>query len=221
MKNAARDADPEMRVGARRCSTVASTTVKSLFLQGAGRRRNGPGQTRVCAVVTGGGGRLFAHLLGEPGATSFLLEGTIPYDKHAYLGYLGRQNRDLPAGYCSADSAIALARAARDRAMALTQKIDRWPDCAGVSATATIVSHYPRRGGYRVHAASADADDAAKSYYHEMVKGARERPAEDEAVAHLALRACADVAGVPEAISSALRTHGILLEPVTATNAVG
>ena len=208
-------------VGARRCSTVDSTTVKSRFLQGAGRRRNGPGQTRVCAVVTGGGGRLFGHLLGEPGATSFLLEGTIPYDKHAYLGYLGRQNRALPAGYCSAESAVALARAARDRAMALTQKIDRWPDCAGVSATATIVSHYPRRGGYRVHAASADADDAAKSYYHEMVKGARERPAEDEAVAHLALRACADVAGVPEAISSALRTHGILLEPITATNAVG
>ena len=116
----------------------------------------------------------FGHLLGEPGATSFLLEGTIPYDKHAYLGYLSRQNRALPAGCCSAESAVALAGiGARSRNGALTQKIDRWPDCAGVSATATIVSHYPRRGGYRVHAASADADDAAKSYIARWSRRAR------------------------------------------------
>ena len=76
---------------------------------------------------TGGGGRLFSHLLGEPGATSFLLEGVVPYDKHAYLDYLSRQGRQLPAGYCSAESAVALARAARDRAMALTPRLERWP----------------------------------------------------------------------------------------------
>ena len=121
----------------RHCSTVTTieaTTVKSLFLQGAGRRRNGAGQSRMCAVVTGGGGRLFSHLLGEPGATSFLVEGVVPYDKHAYLSFLSNQRRELPAGFCSAASAVALARAARDRAMALTRKIDRWPDCAGVAA---------------------------------------------------------------------------------------
>ena len=92
-----------LRTLTRRCSTtsIEANTVKSLFLQGAGRRRNGPGQTRVCTVVTGGGGRLFGHLLGEPGATSFLLEGVVPYDKHAYLGYLSSQGRQLPAGFCS------------------------------------------------------------------------------------------------------------------------
>ena len=207
----------------RRCSTstVEANTVKSLFLQGAGRRRNGIGQTRVCAVVTGGGGRLFSHLLGEPGATSFLLEGTIPYDKHAFLGYLSAQNRELPAGFCSAASAVALARAARDRAIALTKRIERWPDCAGVGATATIISHYPRRGGYRAHAAAADAFDTAHSYEHVMVKGARERQGEDAAVARLALRACAELAGVPEEVATTLRTHGIVLEPVESTNAVG
>ena len=84
----------------RRCSTstVEANTVKSLFLQGAGRRRNGIGQTRVCAVVTGGGGRLFSHLLGEPGATSFLLEGTIPYDKHAFLGIYPHRIESCPRG---------------------------------------------------------------------------------------------------------------------------
>ena len=57
-----------------------------------------------------------------------------------------------------------------------TSWIDRWPDCAGVSATATIVSHYPRRGAYRAHAAATDAFDTAHAYEHIMVKGARERP---------------------------------------------
>ena len=176
---------------------------------------------RECAQSTGGGGRLFSHLLGEPGATSFLLEGTIPYDKHAFLGYLSAQNRELPAGFCSAASAVALARAARDRAIALTKRIERWPDCAGVGATATIISHYPRRGGYRAHAAAADAFDTAHSYEHVMVKGARERQGEDAAVARLALRACAELAGVPEEVATTLRTHGIVLEPVESTNAVG
>jgi hypothetical protein len=212
-----------LRTFVRRCSTsaVEGATVKALYLQGSGKRRNWSGQKRVCTVVTGGGGRLFGHLLGEPGATTFLLEGVVPYDKHAFLGYLKTQGRELPAGFCSAASAVALARAARDRAMALTRQIERWPDCAGVSATATIISHYPRRGGYRAHAACADAFDVASSYEHVMVKGARERPGEDAAVARLALRACAEVAGVPEAILAPLRSHGVVLEPVARTNAVG
>ena len=204
-------------------ATIEADTVRHLFLQGAGRRRNGLGQTRVCTVVTGGGGRLFGHLLAEPGATSFLLEGTVPYDKHAFFGYLSSQGRELPAGFCSAESAVALARAARDRAMALTRRIDRWPDCAGVSATATLVSHYPRRGGYRAHAASADAFDDATSYEHTLVKGARERPEEDAAVARLVLRACAEVARVPmpAALAEAIQTAGVVLAPVERTNAVG
>ena len=116
---------------------------------------------------------------------------------------------------------MALARAARDRAIALTKRIERWPDCAGVGATATIISHYPRRGGYRAHAAAADAFDAAHSYEHVMVKGARERQGRTRRSLDSPLRACAELAGVPEEVATTLRTHGIVLEPVESTNAVG
>ena len=48
--------------------------------------------------------------------------------------------------------ALLLAEAARDRALELTPQLIHWPDCVGVACTATIVSHYTRRGDYRAHA---------------------------------------------------------------------
>ena len=60
----------------------------------------------------------------------------------------------------------------------------------------------------------ADADDAANPTCTRWSKARENGRLEDEAVAHLALRACADVAGVPEATARCART--ILLEPVTA-----
>ena len=46
------------------------------------------GQPRVVAAITGGGGLFFADLLREPGASSCLLEGVVPYDKHSCLSIL-------------------------------------------------------------------------------------------------------------------------------------
>jgi hypothetical protein len=48
----------------------------------------------VVAAVTGGGGHLFAYMLSEPGGSSTLLEGLVPYDKQSCLGLLGSQGRD-------------------------------------------------------------------------------------------------------------------------------
>ena len=56
----------------------------------------------------------------------------------------------------------------------------RWPDVHGVSCTATIVSHYTRRGDYRVHAAAVKGTGASSSYTHTFVKGHRCRAGEDE-----------------------------------------
>jgi len=51
-----------------------------------------------------------------------------------------------------------LAASARDRALQLTPRLALWPDALGVASTATIVSHYTRRGDYRVHAAAVGAE---------------------------------------------------------------
>ena len=91
--------------------------------------------------------------------------------------------------------AALLAESARDRALELTPLLAQWPDCLGVSVTATIVSHYTRRGDYRAYAGSASALGQTSSYAHTFVKGQRDRAGEDGACALLAFRALFDAAG--------------------------
>ena len=107
------------------------------------------------ALVTGGGGSLFSWMLSEPGASSMLLEGRIPYGKESAGAFLGEHGRTAEGvGFCSTEMSALLAAAARDRAIMLTPRVASWPDAIGVASTATIISHYTRRGDYRVHAAA-------------------------------------------------------------------
>ena len=206
---------------------AATDAIRALYRRGSGRRKVGPGQPRVVALVTGGGGSLFSWMLSEAGASSCLLEGRVPYAKESLVAFLAEHNRTIDGvGFCSAPMAGRMAEAARDRGLMLTQKLDQWPDVIGVASTATIVSHYKRRGDYRVHAASCTGPDAAvTAYSHNLVKGARERPAEDAACALLTLRALTEAAGIEEIQDArwhrALATCGLRLEDVPSANAVG
>jgi hypothetical protein len=200
---------------------AAVAAIRALYRRGSGRRRTGPGQPRVVALVTGGGGSLFSWLLSEPGASSCLLEGTVPYAKESLVEFLAEHGRDIEGvGFCSPAMAARMAEAARDRAIQLTPKIEQWPDAIGVASTATIVSHYQRRGGYRVHAAACTGGaDTLTAYSHTLTKGARERDGEDAACALLTLRALADAAGLAEA--PALAACGVRRDDTPARNAVG
>jgi hypothetical protein len=202
---------------------AAKEAISSLFRRGSGRRRTGPGQPKVVAVVTGGGGSFFSWMLAEPGASSCLLEGRLPYGKESTDAFLAEHGRSAAnnVGFCSPEMSALLAAAARDRAIMLTPRVALWPDAIGVASTATIVSHYQRRGSYRVHAAACTGSEAALALYtHQMVKGARERAAEDSACALLTLRALADAAALG-APAEALATCGVRLDDTPAANAVG
>ena len=212
------------RRGVARLSTApapAVEAIRALYRRGSGRRKTGPGQPRVVACVTGGGGSLFSWLLSEPGASSCLLEGIVPYDKESLNEFLADHGRSADhVGFCSPEMAAELAAAARDRAIALTPLVAQWPDAIGVASTATIVSHFTRRGDYRVHAAACTGADASVlGLTHKFVKGARERPEEDTACAMLTLRALAEAAGLESA--GALATCGVRTLDTAATNAVG
>ena len=181
---------------------AASEAIRSLYRRGSGRKKTGPGQPRVVALVTGGGGSLVSWLLSQPGASSCLLEARTPYAKESLIAFLAEHGRTIDGvGFCSPGMAARMAEAARDRAIALTPAIQQWPDAVGVASTATIVSHYQRRGDYRVHAATA-----VTTYSHTLVKGARERQGEDEACALLTLRALADASGLETADALASAT---------------
>ena len=221
----ARASSATARVTARLLSSSVAppiAAVRELYRRGSGRRKVGPGQPRVVSCITGGGGQFFSWLLSEPGASSCLLEGRIPYDKASCVEFLSTHGRSADGiGYCSEAMAVQLASAARDRAIMLTPRVSQWPDAIGVACTATIVSHYTRRGAYRAHVATCTGPDAsATAYTHTLVKGHRERSGEDEACALLSLRALAAAAGLDAA--TALESYGVRLDPSEArSNSVG
>ena len=128
------------RTARRRLSTApapAVEAIRALYRRGSGRRKIGPGQPRVVAVVTGGGGSLFSWLLSEPGASSCLLEGLVPYGKDSLNEFLAEHGRSADhVGFCSPEMAAVLAAAARDRAIALTPLVSQWPDAIGVASQA-------------------------------------------------------------------------------------
>eukprot|EP00518_Triparma_eleuthera_P000273 CAMPEP_0182460176 /NCGR_PEP_ID=MMETSP1319-20130603/5118_1 /TAXON_ID=172717 /ORGANISM="Bolidomonas pacifica, Strain RCC208" /LENGTH=202 /DNA_ID=CAMNT_0024659233 /DNA_START=39 /DNA_END=643 /DNA_ORIENTATION=- len=91
--------------------------------------------------------------------------------------------------------AARLAKASHSRALSLSPLVSTWPDLYGVSATATIVSHYKRRGDYRVHVATCDSEGDVNTLCFTFVKGYRSRENEDAAVGFLALRGLYEAAG--------------------------
>ena len=90
----------------------------------------------------------------------------------------------------------ALAIASRDRALQLLNNLSDWENVVGLGSTATIVSHYKRRGAYRVHSScTTPTTNEVHSFSFTMAKGARERWEEDEMCGLLTFRALAKGVG--------------------------
>ena len=76
---------------------------------------------KICFAIAGGGGHLLSTLAATPGASSILLEGTLPYSREAFRQYISPPNRtineiDDTFKYCSEEAAKRLANAAYHRA---------------------------------------------------------------------------------------------------------
>src|SRR5271167_4894481 len=105
-------------------------------------------QQLICAVhasgrkaalaITGGGSGAIGELLRIPGGSRLLIEAQIPYDEQALAMFLGF----APAQASSADTAVAMARAARARAARLVPSagVGFGADLVGLGATAALVS---------------------------------------------------------------------------------
>src|SRR5690348_18459744 len=67
---------------------------------------------KAALAITGGGSGAIGELLRVPGGSRLLIEAQVPYDAAALAAFLGF----APAQASSADTAVAMARAARERA---------------------------------------------------------------------------------------------------------
>jgi hypothetical protein len=154
---------------------------------------------KASLAITGGGSGAIGELLRVPGGSRLLIEAQVPYDEQALATYLGF----APTQASSADTAIAMARAARARAARLAPA---GSDPVGLGATAALVSDRPRRGEHRFHIAFANSAGIARCS-GVLAKGRRDRAAEEDLVAHAIVlwlaRACQVVAPSPETLLDA------------------
>src|ERR1051326_8736126 len=111
---------------------------------------------KAALAITGGGSGAVGELLRIPGGSRLLIEAQIPYDAAALATYLGF----APAQACSADTAIAMARSARARAIRMAPQ---HADPVGLGATAALRSEERRKGEHRFHIAFADSARVAPS----------------------------------------------------------
>ena len=164
---------------------------------------HGSGRKAVLAI-TGGGSGAVGELLRVPGGSRLLIEAQIPYDERALAAFLGF----APAQASSADTAIAMAQAARARAARLmpagTNEVS--PDLVGLGATAALVSDRPRKGEHRFHIAFANAAGIAHCT-GVLAKGRRDRGAEEDLVSRAIVlwlaRACGVAALSPRSLLDA------------------
>lgn len=151
---------------------------------------------KAALAITGGGSGAIGELLRVPGGSRLLVEAQVPYDEQALQAFLGFS----PAQACSADTAIAMARAGRARAGKLLASNS---DLVGLGATAALISDRPRKGEHRFHIAFASSREVAHCTAV-LAKGRRDRAAEEDLVSRSIVlwlaRACGVAAPSPASL---------------------
>jgi Cytidylyltransferase-like len=143
---------------------------------------------KAALAITGGGSGAVGELLRIPGGSRLLIEAQVPYDTLALATFLGF----APAQACSADTAIAMARRARARAVRL---VPAGTKLVGLGATAALVSDRPRKGEHRFHIAFANSARIAHCTGI-LAKGRRDRAGEEDLVSRAIILWLAQACGI-------------------------
>jgi nicotinamide mononucleotide (NMN) deamidase PncC len=147
---------------------------------------------KVVLAITGGGASASAWLLAVPGASRTVLEVLVPYASASLDSWLGRP----PDSYCSAETARALARRARERAAWLAPG----ESTAGLACTASLRSDRPKKGEHRIHVAVATAAGEV-SLTLVLAREQRDRGGEEDIASRLVLNALAEAFELPSRLS--------------------
>ena len=136
---------------------------------------------RAVLAVTGGGSSAISDLLRVPGASNTVLEAVVPYARESLEEFLGR----APGSACRPETALAMARRARERAGELGPEPQ-----VGIGATASLTSLRPKRGALRCHVATSgpSTETIDSCFFH---AGDRTRDGQEEICALTILRALA------------------------------
>lgn len=141
------------------------------------------------ALASTAGGSAVSRLLEVAGASTTLLQLTIPYAAAALQDLL----QHTPDQYCSAETALAMACVSYHFGVQLEN--GHADDVVGVGATASLVSDRPKRGEHRCFVATQTSESTRLASVV-LSKGQRNRAEEDRIVGDLILDAMGAVAGI-------------------------
>jgi hypothetical protein len=141
----------------------------------------------VVFAATGGGTAAASLLLGVPGSSRTVLEVIVPYDERTLTEFLGHR----PDQFCSAETSRKMADRACDRAKWLAPA----ERAMGLGCTASLVSDKPKRGDHRFHV-TVRTDETCTTHSLTLVKGARDRKAEESVLDAVLLNLLAEAAGI-------------------------
>ena len=142
------------------------------------------GPHKAVVAVAGGGAQALSWLLATPGASHSILGARVPYSLPALTEFLGYE----PSPAVSRQTAEDMAQRSYQSALRLATD-----DAAsiGVGCTAALTTDRPKKGDHRCFVSGWTAS-AVTTYGVTLVKGLRDREAEDEVVSRLVLRALAE-----------------------------
>lgn len=161
--------------------TTAQQTIQTLY--------DSPWQLAIC--LTGGGIRTATDLLTVPGASTTVLDISIPYSEAALARYLEHR----PDQFCNRDTTLRTATVAWQKAMQYSvAQGSSSAFCAGVSCNASLVSTHPKRGDHRIWIAIESAA-ASRIVSLTLKKGIRNRSEEDAVASELTLYTMAEACG--------------------------
>jgi nicotinamide mononucleotide (NMN) deamidase PncC len=158
---------------------------------------------RVVLAITGGGSGAIGELLRVPGASRTLLEAIVPYDGAALAQYLG----GAPNQACSEETAMAMARRARERALALAPEAVA---TVGLGATASLASDRPKKGDHRCYIAVA-TEQGLDVTSIVLEKDRRDRGTEEDIVARVIVTVLTRACGITAPSTASLLDVGDLL----------
>lgn len=144
--------------------------------------------TRLVYDFAGAGASALALLHAVAGSSRTLLEATDRYAPQSLIEGVGK----TPDRFVSSDVAVSMARRALVRARHLAGSKE---SVAGIALTATIATDREKRGEHRLYLAAAD-DRAVRWLGLKLIKGARDRDAEEALITRLVLTMMAEAKGV-------------------------
>lgn len=151
---------------------------------------------RPCVIeFAGAGSQALWWLHSVAGSSRTVLEATDRYSRYSMIGLLGSE----PARYVSQDAAVAMAHAAYQRAMDLSNNAA----VVALSCTATIATDYAKKGNHGCWVVTRD-QHSIRAFGLILQKGARDRAGEEAVISQLMIQALAVTVGAISHIDIAL-----------------